>query len=251
MEGKGTKAGKGGKEKGKGKSKATAPAPAAAVQCAFEYEGPVCRRREYSLVEMEQTSKSGKSAKDAKGATHTGSCGVCSSAQDLATNLSPTVLQDSGACSTQAAIMIQNPSNFPTLLPSTTMCYQALGFSDDCAFLWASNSVNILMELSVVTQSKDPSGAYPPYEGPASCVACHDLDCSANPLNPACLSPTVPGTCDLAPCVACDEEASGPVFLAYAGRIRRNSGIVGGVIKRPCAVIADIDQPDRSCDGGR
>ena len=67
--------------------------------------------------------------------------------------------------------------------------------------------------------------------------------------------PLSPGTCELAPCTACDEEVSGPLFAAFGGRTRRNSGIitarkVGDVFdgnKRPCSIIANIEQPVLEC----
>ena len=38
----------------------------------------------------------------------------------------------------------------------------------------------------------------------------------------------------LNPCLVCDEEKSGPVFKAVAGRTRRNSGLPNAMC-RPCA----------------
>jgi len=49
---------------------------------------------------------------------------------------------------------------------------------------------------------------------------------------------------------------SGPVFKAFGGRTRRNSGIINTIpseagfilgVKRPCSAIANIKQPARIC----
>jgi len=43
----------------------------------------------------------------------------------------------------------------------------------------------------------------------------------------------------LAPCIACDEDKSGPVFKAVAGRTRRNSGIPNAIC-RPCDQVQPL-----------
>ncbi len=43
----------------------------------------------------------------------------------------------------------------------------------------------------------------------------------------------------LSPCIACDEDKSGPVFKAVAGRTRRNSGIPNAIC-RPCDQVQPL-----------
>jgi len=68
--------------------------------------------------------------------------------------------------------------------------------------------------------------------------------------------PIIPGTCDLNPCLQCDEDVSTPVFKEFGGRTRRNSGIINTIatedgytlgLKRPCSTIANLKQPARIC----
>ena len=43
----------------------------------------------------------------------------------------------------------------------------------------------------------------------------------------------------LNPCIQCDEDESGPVFKAVAGRTRRNSGLASALC-RPCESVASV-----------
>jgi len=259
--GKSDKSGKKDKKK-KGSKKDHMDGPVTA--CSFKYKGRnVCRSRTYALVEGRgrgSTKSSKKSSKSVIHVTHEGTCGVCSGAQDLATNLSPTLLQDSGACSGLAtALLAADPdANFPIVLPTLQQCFLDLGFTLACAFLWASNSLNLILELNIAVTGVDPiSGG--PYAGPPSCASCATI-CLVDPLNPTCVQPFVPGTCQLSPCVDCDEELNGAIFKGFGGRTRRNSGIITtfpqeiapGVspfvgLKRPCSTNADIGQPVVDC----
>jgi hypothetical protein len=77
-------------------------------------------------------------------------------------------------------------------------CIQGLGFSKPCAQIWAYNVRN--------TQSK-----------------CADLCLNNDPYH------TPDGK--LSPCLRCDENKSGPVFKAIAGRTRRNTGIASSICR--------------------
>lgn len=215
------------------------------VKCAFKFPKNVCDKGTYALEEV--SGKSAKSAKKSKngGVTHDGPCGLCSGAQDLATNLKPTLGMEAAMCTGLATALIADEVNIPILIPTVQNCFVNVGLSNDCAFLWASNSLNLLMELTLVTKSKIPALEIT-YEGPDSCVACNDQCLGVDPLPLQCLSLTLPGSCDLAPCTACDEEASGPIFKKFAGRTRRSSGILAD-IKRSCSSTENIQQPYQEC----
>lgn len=43
----------------------------------------------------------------------------------------------------------------------------------------------------------------------------------------------------LNPCIQCDEDESGPVFKAVAGRTRRNSGLPNAIC-RPCSEVRPL-----------
>jgi len=82
-----------------------------------------------------------------------------------------------------------------------------LGFSEPCAQIWAFNAAT--------TRS-----------------ACLDVCLAA--LDDAYHLPDG----SLNACLACDEEQSGPVFKAVAGRTRRNSGIPVAICRPPEQVSA-------------
>ena len=41
-------------------------------------------------------------------------------------------------------------------------------------------------------------------------------------------------------CIQCDEDESGPVFKAFSGRTRRNSGLPSALC-RPCEAVSPVD----------
>jgi hypothetical protein len=82
-------------------------------------------------------------------------------------------------------------------------CIAALGFDAPCAQIWYYNTVHT--RVACLTPCMNSFNA--PY---------NNADGSLND------------------CLACDEEASGPVFKAVAGRTRRNTGIPNAIC-RPCS----------------
>ena len=136
--------------------------------------------------------------------THTGACGACSSLQDLAVYLEQ---PDLGDAVRQCALLSLGGDMEPTVA-----CITDLGFSEPCAQIWAFNSANTR----------------------ESCLT---------PCLAALESPHHLPDGSLNPCLACDEEESGPVFKAVAGRTRRNSGIPSAIC-RPgesvSAVVHDV-----------
>ncbi len=133
--------------------------------------------------------------------THTGACGACSSLQDLAVYLEQ---PDLGDVVRQCALLSLGGDLEPTV-----ECITELGFSGPCAQIWAFNSAN--------TRESCLDVCLAALESP------HNLpDGSLNP------------------CLACDEEESGPVFKAVAGRSRRNSGIPSAICRPGESVSAIV-----------
>ncbi len=131
--------------------------------------------------------------------THTGACGACSSLQDLAVYLA---MPNLGGPVRQCALLSLTQGDQATL-----DCIGGLGFSDACAQIWAFNSAHTR-------------------------TACQDVCLAA--LNDPNHLPD--GTLNL--CLTCDEEQSGPVFKAVAGRTRRNSGVPTAICRPPEDVAA-------------
>jgi hypothetical protein len=250
-------------------------------QCSFDYnEDKICESNKYNLVQEIARSSDNKdnNKKDKKKkkkdnsnnnntfVTHEGTCGVCSTSQDLAINLSPTLDQDAFICAASAsgAFLSQDVTQIPSVFPNLIDCFLNIGFTLDCAIIWSSNALNTLLTtLQVLTPP--PPGSPPPPALPESCLKCA-LECVVNNIpgtnpSPDCLLPISAGTCLLTPCFSCDEDASGVVFKQYSGRTRRNSGIVTTAqnplipispppfvgTKRECSTISNIKQPSRTC----
>lgn len=230
------------------------------IYCAFAYdENSVCETAKYRIVERGTKTKKIRSSKRriakkrpkknskklATSITHQGACGACSTAQDLGVYLTPTVLADAFACNS----ILQDSTKPPKeALEEAQACFENIGFTRDCAFVWASNSLNTNLAINAALAAI-PDG--PVFDGPVSCTQCAlaILECNQNPATCGALQlPLTPGTCDLSPCVLCDEEVSGPIFQQYAGRTRRNTGIVTTFpsetgfagLKRPCSSIANL-----------
>jgi hypothetical protein len=131
--------------------------------------------------------------------THSGACGACSSLQDLAVYLSN---PDLGEPVRQCALLSLTQGDQAAL-----ECIEGLGFTAPCAQIWAFNSYHTRAECLGVCLAALGSPYHLPDGG-------------------------------LNPCLACDEEQSGPVFKAVAGRIRRNSGIPVAICRPPEEVEA-------------
>jgi hypothetical protein len=141
----------------------------------------------------------------------------------------------------------QNYNNFDAAFEcfKTPLYLGGPGFTDECAYVWASNGAN---------------SALPKGDAGDSCTD----ECTAlfgDPLGLLSDPTTAPvvyndKTCALVDCIDCDEESSGELFKMYAGRTRRNSGILTSFqfdfdprpskywygLKRPCGDIAVIQQ---------
>jgi hypothetical protein len=133
--------------------------------------------------------------------THSGHCGVCSTLTDLAVYMRN---NDLGR-SVRACAFATGP---PDGGDPDLACLLLLGFDFPCAQIWQYNTAHT---RSVCLQP---------------CVANFTA-----PYNQP------DGT--LNPCLQCDEDRSGPVFKAVAGRTRRNSGVPDAIC-RPCSQVPPI-----------
>lgn len=149
-----------------------------------------------------QTHSSVAAAGDAGGVvTHGGACGLCSSLQDLAVYAAyPDLTDPVRQCSLLGFLGERS---------DTVACLVDLGFTEPCADIWAYNAQNTqeACQEPCLAQLGDPY---------------HDEDGSLNT------------------CLQCDEDESGPVFKAVAGRTRRNSGLATALC-RPCETVWRID----------
>lgn len=89
-------------------------------------------------------------------------------------------------------------SNLANPLDSLIACIEAIGFSKACAQIWAYNAKNTQKE-------------------------CFEICIKNNTYN------NEDGS--LSECLQCDENKSGPVFKAVAGRTRRNTGIANAICR--------------------
>lgn len=156
-----------------------------------------------------QNFKSEKAAKRAGATvTHYGPCGMCSSLKDLAVYIeSPSLGAPIRSCAMKGLL-----STFDNLVT----CIKEVGFSDPCAQIWAFNTKN--------TKRKCFNACF---KG----ILKQTFGDGAEPFNYA--------NGDLTPCVKCDEDKSGAVFKAYAGRTRRNSGLPSGIC-RTCEEVKKV-----------
>ena len=133
--------------------------------------------------------------------THYGQCGLCSTLKDLAVYIAnPDLTEPVRACGLQG---------FTGGPEAQLECIKALGFTTPCAQIWSYNTSH----TGTVCRDICLSLLSAPY---------HEADGSPNA------------------CILCDEEKSGPVFKAVAGRTRRNSGLPTALC-RPCDDVRRVD----------
>ena len=134
--------------------------------------------------------------------THGGACALCSSLGDLAAYAET---PDQAGPVRQCAL-----DNLGGTVEELDACIRdAVGFTPPCSRIWAYNALNDGRECQSI------------------CIA--NLDSPYNEEDGS-----------LNPCLQCDEDNSGPVFKASAGRTRRNSGLAAAIC-RPCDSIWRVD----------
>jgi len=132
--------------------------------------------------------------------THDGACGVCSDLESLAVYAEVGDLTQPVRRCAVVGLLLGEERNLK--------CLYRIGFNAACASIWYWNTVNTR-------------------------AACQDL-CLQQVGDPY---HTPDGA--LNDCLRCDEERSGPVFKAVAGRTRRNSGLATALC-RPCAEVRPL-----------
>lgn len=139
---------------------------------------------------------------EASGATmtHDDRCGLCSSLADLAVYASRPDLTEP-----VRSCGLEAGAD----LDKNVACLQALGFSRPCAQIWAYNTRYTRSQCLGVCLSLLTA----PY---------HQEDGGLNA------------------CLLCDEQKSGPVFKAVAGRTRRNTGVPSSMC-RPCSEVVRLE----------
>lgn len=145
--------------------------------------------------------------------THFGSCGLCSTAQDLSVYLTEDFTAAGKKCAT---LGLANET-------AGLACYEKLGLTHECAKIWNFDGI---------------------YDG-TECLA----PCASNLLAP---NNGPPPACELNPCLECDEVAAGPAFSALGGRTRRRSGLLSEIV-RNCSSIATgvVHDPALGCPSSR
>lgn len=159
----------------------------------------------YSLKTYEETAE--QALANGRLVTHSNPCGVCSSLQDLAVYMNEGANLRNAAQSCGVRGILGERSG--------TKCFMDLGFTEPCAKMWYYNSLNTRKKCRWTCWKfylfhKDPNTGPP---------------------------------CDLSSCIECDEEKSGPLFDVFAGRTRRNSGLLSNIV-RPCSQMQVLPQLD-------
>ncbi len=132
--------------------------------------------------------------------THAGACGACSSLADLAVYMRfPDLTEPVRQCG------LDHLGGTET---EHVACLQSLGFTYPCAQIWYYNTL-------------------------------HTADACARPCFLAVDEPYHLPDGALNECLQCDEDESGAVFKAVAGRTRRNTGLAS-VMCRPCAEVRPL-----------
>ena len=132
--------------------------------------------------------------------THKGACGLCSSLQNLAVYLrNPDLTDPVRECGLQG--MFEGEQ-------ANIDCLMAIGFDLPCAQIWTYNTNHTRQAClePCLAALEDPH---------------HNPDGSLND------------------CIQCDEDQSGAVFKAVAGRTRRNSGLASALC-RPCDSVYQV-----------
>jgi hypothetical protein len=132
--------------------------------------------------------------------THFGHCGVCSTLANLAVYMrNDDLVAPVRACGVETSTDGGN---------ADVSCLLQLGFDLPCAQAWAYDTAN----TRTVCLATCLANITAPYNEPDGA---------------------------LNPCIQCDEDESGPVFKAVAGRTRRNSGIPNSIC-RPCSEVQPL-----------
>jgi hypothetical protein len=185
--------------------------------CVVTYETPTTARADtcpssYSVSTYAGTYQEAEAA--GLVVTHSGACGACSSLQDLSVYMEQgaNMRTSSQGCGFRG---ISDPAD-------GVLCFQQLGMTDACAAVWYYNTKSTSTFCAATLCGAFVLSGDPP-NGPAP-------------------------TCELAACLQCDEDNSGPIFEEYAGRNRRNSGLLSEIV-RPCSSNVYFTEHYDPCTG--
>lgn len=135
--------------------------------------------------------------------THLGACGLCSPLRDLAVYIRrPDLTAPVRECG------VKHGGDAAAQLA----CLEALGFDRPCAQIWSYNTDHTRARClgpCIAALTASPTFAYNEPDGAINA------------------------------CLQCDEDESGPVFKAVAGRSRRNTG-VASTMCRPCSEVTPL-----------
>ena len=167
-------------------------------------EDSVCVVRVVDKEERTYRLETWESAEEAAAAgaimTHEGACGLCSDLESLALYAEVGDLtQPVRGCGMEALVHGEDRGR---------ACLREVGFNEACADIWYWNTVN--------TREQCQSICIRLFNDPY-----HHPDGTLNE------------------CLQCDEDLSGPVFKAVAGRTRRNSGLATALC-RPCEEVRPL-----------
>ena len=142
--------------------------------------------------------------------THTGSCGVCSTTEDLAGYINnPDLEEDSIKCVVKGLASYEEGVE----------CFMKAGLTEECSKMWLYDGYHTTKECTEICVAEViEKGGDVPGNGP-------------------------PPECELSDCLQCDEDESGPIFKEYVGRIRRNSGLLSNIVRECCEVPQIIHDP--------
>lgn len=133
--------------------------------------------------------------------THRGACGQCSSLANLAVYMRyPDLTEPVRECGVQGMFAGEE---------ANIECLMDIGFDGPCAQIWYFNTRHTSEVCLDVCMAL--------LEAPN-----HNPDASLNA------------------CIQCDEDESGPVFKAFSGRTRRNSGLPSALC-RPCESVYPVE----------
>ncbi|RYH15647.1 hypothetical protein EON65_31420 [archaeon] len=168
--------------------------------CAFRYPNAEDGSDSCTNYTMVTYASHEKAENDGAVVTHAGSCGLCSTAQDLSVYLIEDFTAAGKKCAT---IGLFNEDK-------GLQCYMDIGLTRECAKIWNYDGI---------------------YDGKVCGKTC------AQHLNDPNNGP--PPACELNVCLQCDEKKAGPNFSSFSGRTRRRSGLLSEIV-RTCSSIANI-----------
>jgi hypothetical protein len=132
--------------------------------------------------------------------THAGVCGLCSPLGDLVA-----YMKNNDLTGPVRQCGLDHSSGPPE---AHIACLEALGFDGPCAQIWYFNTLHTRQECI----------------GPCIAALKEPYHLEDGTLNE---------------CLLCDEDKSGPVFKAIAGRTRRNTGLANSMC-RPCSEVTPL-----------